>query len=455
MTTEKQEKIALFRYGIIFPLLDERLERGEKEKLLEGITARSYEIPFSARTVIARGTVLGWLRQYKKGKSVDALQPKIRKDNGSTRALTEIGAADLRKLRKEHPETPLTVLVRNAQRDGVIAARGKIPMSSVYRMFREWEETPETEKDRRRFEMESCNDLWMLDAMTGPLVTHVFNMLRDFSSRCRSLLPTIRNYLSKCQVKGVDETGMRTAGKLHWLHTVCDHKATYLYADEKRGFAAISRDGLLVDASGSLVHDCWSSYFSLKHMSHAICLQHIQRELRAGITREGKEHEGYFKAFEDLLLEMREAKLNAIERGENSLSEKEMTGFRKRYRMMVDKGFSLFPKPKRRFRLKVGKSPEGKTRSLLTRLRELEDCVFLFLEDFEVPFTNNESERSVRGAKVRQSVSKCFRTKAGLDMFACITSVLDTATKIGITKDRMIDAVYDGTAQALLSAKLV
>ena len=171
MTTEKQEKIALFRYGIIFPLLDERLERGEKEKLLEGITTRSYEIPFSTRTVIARGTVLGWLRQYKKGKSVDALQPKIRKDNGSTRALTEIEAADLRKLRKEHPETPLTVLVRNAQRDGVIAARGKIPMSSVYRMFREWEETPETEKDRRRFEMESCNDLWMLDAMTGPLVT--------------------------------------------------------------------------------------------------------------------------------------------------------------------------------------------------------------------------------------------------------------------------------------------
>lgn len=79
----------------------------------------------------------------------------------------------------------------------------------------------------------------------------------------------------------------------------------------------------------------------------------------------------------------------------------------------------------------------------------------MFLEDFEVDFTNNHAEQSVRGSKVRQSVSKCFRTAAGLELFATITSVLDTVVKNGISQDEMIDAVYAGTAEGLLNAILV
>jgi len=68
--------------------------------------------------------------------------------------------------------------------------------------------------------------------------------------------------------------------------------------------------------------------------------------------------------------------------------------------------------------------PEGKTRSLLPRLQERENEVFRFLEDFDVPYSNNESERSLRDSKVRKAVSKTFRTTGGLDDYAFVTTVL-------------------------------
>ena len=295
----------------------------------------------------------------------------------------------------------------------------------------------------------------MVKRLTGTVLSSgtAYNFLRSFAHRCDDALGAIRNYLASCNAKGADETGLRAEGRLHWLHVVCDGRATYLYADRKRGFDAIRNDGLLLDASGALVHDCWSAYFNLENMEHAICLQHIQRELRGAMERE-KEYADYFKEIEDLLLEMREAKLDAMEAGESSLEHEAIKNFKARFLALIDKGLERFPQPKRRSRLKLGKMPQGKTRSLLLRLKELQGSVFLFLENFEVEFTNNESERSLRGSKVRQSISKCFRTEEGLSMFAKINSVLDTAAKNGIDKFEMIEAVFNGTAVPLLQSVL-
>ena len=282
----------------------------------------------------------------------------------------------------------------------------------------------------------------------------VMAIIRDFKERCTAILPMIKAYLSRSHVKNADETGIRTAGRLHWLHTVCNGKATYLYADSRRGFDAIDGNGLLLDASGVLIHDCWSSYFRLGNLEHAICLQHIQRELRGAMLRE-KDNAAYLEGVEAFLLEMRKEKLDAMERGDDRLPGCLLEIYRTRFREMMRKGLEMFPQPKRTSRLGLGKIPQGKSRSLLLRLQSLEDSVFMFLEDFAVDYTNNLAERSVRGSKVRQSVSKCFRTASGLDLFATISSVLDTGVKNGIAQDEMIEAVYSGTAEGLLKAALV
>lgn len=280
-------------------------------------------------------------------------------------------------------------------------------------------------------------------------------MISKFAKKCKALAGRIKEYLKTCKVKGADETGLRADGVLHWLHVVCNDKATYLYADAKRGFTAIENDGLLLTSFGTLVHDCWSAYFKLDNLAHSICLAHIQRELRGAAIRE-KEQAEYFQDFEKLLLEMWKAKLDAVEAGQDRLEKEKILQFRLQFRIKTEEGLTKFPKPKKkRYALGLGKMPEGKTRSLLLRLQEREDEVFRFLEDFDVPYSNNESERSLRGAKVRKAVSKTFRTAGGLDDYAAVTTVLDTAQKNGISRSDMVKAVFDGTADTLLASVLV
>ena len=65
-----------------------------------------------------------------------------------------------------------------------------------------------------------------------------------------------------------------------------------------------------------------------------------------------------------------------------------------------------------------------------------------------------ESERSLRGAKIRQSVSKCFRKFEGMKRFASISTILETAKKNSIDHSTIIKAVFTGTARSLLASAL-
>jgi putative transposase len=73
----KGEKIALFRYGLIAPLVLESLPRGELTRRAQEIAARHYEIPGSQRTSVTVDTLLDWALRYRNG-GFEALAPKPR-----------------------------------------------------------------------------------------------------------------------------------------------------------------------------------------------------------------------------------------------------------------------------------------------------------------------------------------------------------------------------------------
>jgi putative transposase len=61
----KAEKLALFRYGLVAPLVLEALPRGELTRRAQEIAARHYDIPNSNRISVSVDTLLDWALRYR------------------------------------------------------------------------------------------------------------------------------------------------------------------------------------------------------------------------------------------------------------------------------------------------------------------------------------------------------------------------------------------------------
>ncbi|MBY0544175.1 MAG: transposase [Gammaproteobacteria bacterium] len=100
----------------------------------------------------------------------------------------------------------------------------------------------------------------------------------------------------------------------------------------------------------------------------------------------------------------------------------------KKYQTILDEGEKELPiatkEPNKRGRLK---QPRG--RNLLHRLRDYQEEVLHFSRDFDVPFTNNQAERDIRMAKLKQKISGGFRSLNGAKMFARLSGYLSTLRK--------------------------
>lgn len=242
------------------------------------------------------------------------------------------------------------------------------------------------------------------------------------SRQCYEMLePTeevIKSGVVKSDATHADETGLRVAGKLHWLHTASSLLYTYLFVHERRGRVALdSEKSVLNRISGWLVHDCWSSYFKYHTMQHAICGAHILRELE-GLIENGQSKWG--RVFKTFLMHVFEMPLEERVKRKAHIED--------RFSHICALGEKAEPPP-RKTPGKKGRYKRTKGRNLVERLIRNKEAVLAFAFNREVPFTNNLAERDIRPAKVKQKVSNCFRTLSGAEIYARIAGFVSTARK--------------------------
>ena len=83
-------------------------------------------------------------------------------------------------------------------------------------------------------------------------------------------------------------------------------------------------------------------------------------------------------------------------------------------------------------------------RKLACRMSERREEILLFMQDFSVPFDNNQSERDLRMLKVKQKISGCFRTDGGAEEWCRLRSYVSTMKKQGRGVMETIRSVYAG-----------
>lgn len=176
MDKEKKEKIAIFRFGVLFPLVEcnSRKYWGEKEKILKELSSREWEIPYSQRSYLSRATILNWYRHYEQGgRKIEALFPRGRDDRGRSRSVNDETLDALVRMRKENPRLTVPRLMEKARAAGLFPPGKEVSLATVYRLMKIHQVDSKKKKaDMRKFEVQMSNDLWQSDCMHGPKVLH-------------------------------------------------------------------------------------------------------------------------------------------------------------------------------------------------------------------------------------------------------------------------------------------
>jgi putative transposase len=170
---DKAEKTALFRYGLIAPLVLETLPRGELTRRAQEIAARLYDIPYSGRRSLSVDTLLDWALRYRKD-GLAALSPKPRQDRGQPRAVPPETAALIERLKRENPHRTGTALLRELALTSEQNKAG-LSASTLYRFLRargltERQLLLDKATAHKKYEAQYANQIWQSDMLFGPWV---------------------------------------------------------------------------------------------------------------------------------------------------------------------------------------------------------------------------------------------------------------------------------------------
>jgi len=248
----------------------------------------------------------------------------------------------------------------------------------------------------------------------------------------------IQQAIQDTEVVHFDETGLRVNQQLWWLHVASTNGLTYYFVHPKRGQVAMNEMEILPEFDGKAMHDGWKSYQTCA-CEHFLCNAHHLRELQYIL-----EHYGQWWAFQlSLLLVTIHNQVEALKaQGKRTLPHEDLAAFDARYQAILEQGFAENPisPPSKAGPKKRGRPKRSPPRNLLERLHNQKASVLGFMDDFTIPFDNNQAERDLRMMKLKQKISGCFRSEDGARRFCRIRGYLATLRKQG---HNVLDALLD------------
>ncbi len=327
----------------------------------------------------------------------------------------------------------------------------------------------------------------------------------------------IRGWLLEERAVCADETGARCAKRNYWIHTVSTRLLALQHASRKRGVEGMKEMDFLTQYLYTLMTDAFPACFSMDReenrrplpagnsspegdgiaegrpgdalpaesggappdaprsegappsgreagrdpagqprppMKHALCCAHLLRNLLWAYEHGPGHEEGRQDWAKDAacwLLVFRLLRLDAMERGQKSFSRETVENFRDIFRDCIDEGV----RNNRETAATKGSRSAGTVRALLRRMEKRVDEYTRFLEDFGVPFSQNDAERDLRDHKNRLAVSGCFRTEEGLKRYVKLFSIFKTGHKLGTSWLDIFLALINGTIEEALPYETV
>lgn len=234
------------------------------------------------------------------------------------------------------------------------------------------------------------------------------NMLNRKAKEMEDVHGKIKMILSQSKTVGSDETGINLNGKTNWMWVYQNDSYTYFYNSKNRGFKTIEQIFPAGLPKSVLITDRWGAQLKTKAREHQICLQHLKRDCKKLIEVYQSKWAMKLSNLIDKIIDL--SKLKKIPLIEKQKVEQSLT--------------KLLQSP-------LSKSPP-KVKTLKDSLSKLQRALTTCLYERYVQPTNNSSEQAIRKIKIKEKISGCFRSEQGLNSYALITSIIDSAIKQNI-----------------------
>jgi transposase len=283
-----------------------------------------------------------------------------------------------------------------------------------------------------------CADLYGQPVGEGPRVAapqERAEAVRPANAQGQTQLRTV------AAVVHCDESGLRVTGTLQGRPSASTAPLTSYAVHAQRGAAAIDAIGIWPTLAGRAGHDPWPASFTSPDIAHSLC--HAP-PLRALAFIEERYPQGWASEMATLLGESKTA-VEEARPVHGQRPEAQRGAFALRYDQVIAEGLHAHPppvcaagQPQKRGRVK-----QSPPKNLRDRLGAPKRDVLAFMDDFHVPFANNQAERDLRMVKLPQKISGCLRSQEGAERFCEIRSDISTARKHG---HRVLEALQKALA---------
>lgn len=277
----------------------------------------------------------------------------------------------------------------------------------------------------------------------NPSEGYISKLQTQASKNLDKFIGDLKDKIIKSSLVYWDDTVIFVNTKRNCLRFYGDDKLAFYVAHETKGKKGLDEDKILnlVDKDTCVVHDHniinYNKDYDFKNVE---CCIHLLRDLEK--VSQSIPNRTWAKKIKEAFSSFNEKRNELIKNKIEKFNEEELNDFIIEFDENIALGYQENAKDS-----KVYYSKEEL--ALLNRLVDYRDNYLYWLYDFNLPFTNNLSERSLRGAKSKMKVSGQFQNIARANDYAKIRSYIETAHRNNINESYALERLADGNPLTL------
>ena len=259
---------------------------------------------------------------------------------------------------------------------------------------------------------------------------YVAKLQKQASDNLDEYIEELKEYIPKQDVYGWDDGVISINTKDGILRTYCTDQVALFIAHEHKNEEGLKEDGILSNTTKDTIvmHDHILHNYNEKYQFENVeCLIHLIRRLKK--MRENTKHEWCDK-LRELLSKANQERNKLIKEKINCFSEEYLNELTKSYDKIMEEAKEVNDEDTNNYFFK-------EEMNFIKDLEKYKKHYLLWAYRFDIPSTNNNSERNIRPVKSKMKISGQFKNIETAKYYARIRSYIETCKKNGIN---IIDA---------------